>query len=73
MRIYERMYGEKPKVEAVHAGLECGILAGKIEDLDCVSFGPQLENIHTTEDTLSIASTKRVWEYLLKVLEEREE
>lgn len=73
VRIYERMYGEKPKVEAVHAGLECGILAGKIEDLDCVSFGPQMENIHTTEETLSIASTKRVWEYLLKVLEEREE
>ncbi|MBE5874898.1 MAG: aminoacyl-histidine dipeptidase [Lachnospiraceae bacterium] len=73
VRIYEAMYGEKPKVEAVHAGLECGIIADKIPDLDCVSFGPQMENIHTTEERLSISSTRRVWEYLLKILEEREE
>ena len=73
VRIYEAMYGEKTKVEAVHAGLECGIIADKIPDLDCVSFGPQMENIHTTEERLSISSTRRVWEYLLKILEEREE
>ena len=73
IRIYESMYGEKPKVEAVHAGLECGIIADKIADLDCVSFGPQMENIHTTEEKLSISSTRRVWEYLLKILEERED
>jgi len=67
--LYQEMYGEKPKVEAIHAGLECGLLGSKIEDLDCVSFGPQMSDIHTTEETLSISSTARVWEYLIRLLE----
>lgn len=70
--LYERMYGVKPRVEAIHAGLECGLLGSKITDLDCVSFGPQMQNIHTTEETLSISSTARVWEYLVKLLEEKD-
>ena len=70
--LYEKMYGETPKVEAIHAGLECGLLGSKIEDLDCVSFGPQMCDIHTTEETLSISSAARVWEYLVKLLEEKE-
>ena len=71
--VYERMYGGSPKVEAIHAGLECGILGSKIKDLDCVSIGPQMRNIHTTEETLSISSIRRVWEYLVCLLEEKEE
>ena len=70
--LYERMYGHKPRVEAIHAGLECGILGSKIKDLDCVSLGPQMSDIHTTEETLSISSTARVWEYLVKLLEEKD-
>ena len=70
--LYQEMYGEAPKVEAIHAGLECGLLASKIEDLDCVSFGPNMFNIHTTEEKLSISSTKRVWEYLLALLERKD-
>lgn len=70
--LYEKMYGRKPEVEAIHAGLECGILGSKIENLDCVSFGPQMSNIHTTEETLSISSTARVWEYLVRLLEEKD-
>lgn len=70
--IYERMYGEKPGVKAIHAGLECGLLADKIKDLDCVSFGPNMANIHTTEETLSISSVKRVWDYLIALLEEKD-
>ncbi len=66
--LYEEMYGKKPQVEAIHAGLECGILASKIADLDCISFGPNMYDIHTTEETLSIASTKRVWDYLVRLL-----
>ncbi|MBQ9140696.1 MAG: aminoacyl-histidine dipeptidase [Lachnospiraceae bacterium] len=66
--LYEEMYGEKPQVEAIHAGLECGLLAGKIKDLDCVSFGPNMSNIHTTEEFLSISSTERVWKYLVQLL-----
>lgn len=69
--LYEKMYGKKPKVEAIHAGLECGILGSKIQDLDCVSIGPDMSSIHTTEETLSIASTRRVWEFLVRLLEEK--
>ncbi|MBQ9122690.1 MAG: aminoacyl-histidine dipeptidase [Lachnospiraceae bacterium] len=67
--VYEEMYKEKPEVMAIHAGLECGILASKIEDLDCISFGPNMKDIHTTEETLSISSTKRVWDFLVRFLE----
>ncbi len=70
--LYEKMYGVTPKVEAIHAGLECGILGSKIKDLDCVSMGPQMTAIHTTEETLSISSTGRVWEYLVALLEQKD-
>lgn len=66
--LYEEMYGEKPRLEAIHAGLECGILAAKIPDLDGISFGPNMYDIHTTEETLSISSTQRVWDYLVRLL-----
>ncbi|MCM1092139.1 MAG: aminoacyl-histidine dipeptidase [Butyrivibrio sp.] len=68
IRVYREMYGTDPKVEAIHAGLECGILGSKIKDLDCVAIGPDMKDIHTTEETLSISSTRRVWEYLVKLL-----
>lgn len=72
VKLYTEMYGTEPKVEAIHAGLECGLLGSKISDLDCVSLGPDMKDIHTTEETLSISSTKRVWEYLVKVLETKD-
>lgn len=67
--VYEEQTGNKPKIEAIHAGLECGILSSKIEDLDCVSFGPDMKDIHTAQERLSISSVERVWKYLLTVLE----
>lgn len=70
--LYEKMYGKAPKVEAIHAGLECGILGSKIADLDCVSMGPDMKDIHTTEETLSISSMGRVWEFLVRLLEEKD-
>ncbi len=72
IRVYQNMYGKLPKVEAIHAGLECGILGSKIEDLDCVSMGPDMFHVHTTEERLSIASTARVWEYLVQLLAEKD-
>lgn len=66
--VYQEMYGEMPKIEAIHAGLECGILSGKIEGLDCVSIGPDMKDIHTTEEMLSVPSVERVWKYVLAVL-----
>ncbi len=70
--LYEKMYGKTPKVAPTHAGLECGILGSKIADLDCVSMGPDMKDIHTTEETLSISSTGRVWEFLVRLLEEKD-
>lgn len=68
--VYEEMYGQKPAVVAIHAGLECGLFYKRIEGLDCVSLGPNMKDIHTSEEVLDIASTERVWKYLVKTLEE---
>ncbi|MBR3602037.1 MAG: aminoacyl-histidine dipeptidase [Lachnospiraceae bacterium] len=70
VKIYTEMFGKAPKIEAIHAGLECGFFLGKIPELDCVSIGPEMKDIHTTEETMSISSVKRTWEFILKVLEE---
>ena len=64
------MYGSDPEVVAIHAGLECGLLAKKLPGLDCVSIGPNMKDIHTSRERLDIASTARLWEYLLAVLKE---
>lgn len=66
--VYEQMYGKKPVLEAIHAGVECGILAAKIDGLDCVSIGPDMSNVHTAEESIDIASVQRMWKYLLAVL-----
>ena len=70
VNIYTEMFGKAPKIEAIHAGLECGFFLGKIPELDCVSIGPDMKDIHTTEETMSISSVKRTWEFILKVLAE---
>lgn len=67
--VYKEMYGEDIKVYAIHAGVECGLFEERIGDLDMVSFGPDIIDAHTPNEHLSISSTERVYEYLLKVLE----
>ena len=71
VRVYEQMYGEKPQITTIHAGLECGLFLGKCPDLDCVSIGPDMLDIHSTNEKLSISSTRRVWEYLLELLKDK--
>lgn len=68
--VYTRQTGKQPKIEAIHAGLECGLFAGSLEGLDCVSFGPDLTDIHTTRECMSIASVQRTWAFLTAVLAE---
>lgn len=70
--LYEKMYGKKPVVEGIHAGLECGLLAGKIPELDCVSMGPNILDIHTTAERLDIQSAKRVYEFLIEYLKQKD-
>lgn len=68
VRVYRDMFGQEPRVEAIHAGLECGLFSQKLPGLDCVSIGPQMHDIHTTRERLDIASTERTWNFLLEVL-----
>ena len=68
--VYREMYGSEPEIQALHAGLECGVFAKKIPGLDCVSFGPNMFDIHTTKERLSLSSAERVWNYILKVIAE---
>ena len=66
--VFREQYGQSPKIEAIHAGLECGILCGKLPGLDCVSLGPTMPDIHTPRERMSISSVQRVWAFLREVL-----
>lgn len=66
--VYEEMFGDKPKIEAIHAGLECAVFAGAIDGLDCISIGPRVLDAHTTKERLSISSTKEVYDLILNIL-----
>lgn len=67
--LYKDMFGKEMTVTAIHAGLECGLFCGNINGLDCVSLGPDMFDIHTPQEKLSISSTERTWKFLLRVLE----
>lgn len=65
---YKKLTGEEIKVCAIHAGVECGLFQEIFGDIDMISFGPSMYDIHTPNEHLSISSTERVWEFLLEVL-----
>lgn len=65
---YEALYHARPEIQAIHAGVECGIFAGEIQNLDCVSFGPDIKDIHTVRERLDIGSVQRTWELIKEVL-----
>jgi len=67
--IYEEMTGQKAIVETMHAGVECGLLGSKIDNLDAVSIGPDMFDVHTPNERLSIASTERIYNYVRRVIE----
>lgn len=67
--VYKSQYGKEPVISAIHAGLECGVFSSKIEGLDCISFGPNILDIHTPQERLDIKSTERVYNFLLELLE----
>ena len=66
--VYEELYGEKPRLDVIHAGVECGLFMDKMKDLDCVSYGPQMYDIHTPNEQLHVDSVQRTWEYTLEIL-----
>lgn len=70
VKVYEDLFGKKPEVSAIHAGLECGLLKEILPNTDMISFGPNLYDVHTEKEHLSISSVQRVWNFLVKLLEE---
>ena len=68
--VFEKVYGKTPNISTIHAGLECGLLSGKKPELDCVSFGPRMYDIHSVNERLDIASTWRMWNIIKEVLKE---
>lgn len=66
---YKEVTGDEPKVDAIHAGLECGLLKEKMPDVDMISFGPNLYDVHTPFEHMSISSVMKVWKFLKKLLE----
>ena len=67
--MYKEKYGKELEVGAIHAGLECGLLKEKLGDIDMISIGPDMADVHTVNERLSISSTSRVYEFLCEVLE----
>ena len=70
VRVYQDMFGKDAKVVAIHAGLECGLISEKLPGLDCVSIGPDMKDIHTSREKLSIPSTARTWEFIKEILKQ---
>lgn len=68
--VYKKLYDKELIVEAIHAGLECGYFVQGKPELDVVSFGPNIYNIHTTEEKMSISSVNRTYDYLIEILKE---
>jgi len=68
VKTYKDMFGKDAKVAAIHAGLECGYLIEKVGDIDMISLGPNMYDVHTPDEHLSISSTKRIFEFLCQVL-----
>ncbi|WP_297518049.1 aminoacyl-histidine dipeptidase [uncultured Clostridium sp.] len=68
-KVYKDMTGEDAKLVAIHAGVECGLLSEKVEaGLDMISFGPNMADVHTPDEHVSISSIKNVWEFLIELL-----
>ncbi len=68
IEVYQTLFGSEPKIGAIHAGLECGLFAAKINDLDCISIGPNLQYIHSVNEKLEINSLNKIWTLVLGIL-----
>ena len=67
-KAFEDQFGRKPQITAIHAGLECGVINSKCPGMDSVSIGPQMYDIHSTQERLSISSTKRTYDFVKYLL-----
>jgi len=70
VKLYEKMYGKKPVVEVIHAGLECGIIGDKKPGMDMISIGPDLKNPHSPDEKVNIPAIGKVWDFFVELLKE---
>ena len=68
-KIFKDMYGDEPKVEAIHAGLECGIIGEKFPGMDMISIGPTIKYPHSPEEQVHVSTVDKTYKYVLKILE----
>jgi dipeptidase D len=65
---YRQLFGEEPKIKAIHAGLECGLFSEKYPGMDMASIGPTMRGVHSPDERLDIAATQKFWQLLLATL-----
>ena len=65
---YKKLFGKDPIVKGIHAGLECGLFSERYPNLDMVSFGPTLRDVHTPDERLHIPTVQMVWDHLLDIM-----
>ncbi|NLB23333.1 MAG: aminoacyl-histidine dipeptidase, partial [Clostridium sp.] len=68
LEVYKKVTGKEPEVKAIHAGLECGLLKQKMPNVDMISFGPDMADVHTPNEHLSIESVERTWDFMVELL-----
>jgi dipeptidase D len=66
---YKKLFGKKPSVKAIHAGLECGIIYEKFKTIDMISFGPTIRGAHTTEERIEIKTVSMFWDLLIDIIQ----
>jgi dipeptidase D len=66
---YKDQFGKEPKISAIHAGLECGLIGGVFPNLDMISFGPTIRNPHSPDEMVNIPTVSKFWDYILQTLE----
>ena len=67
--VYNNKWGKVPKIMAIHAGLECGILAGNYPHWDMISFGPTIRFPHSPDEKVNIETVQKFWDFLVSTLE----
>ncbi len=67
-KIYEKTIGKAPRIEAIHAGLECGLIGEKYPGMDMISFGPNLFDVHTPSEKVQISSVQKIWKFFVELL-----
>lgn len=67
-QVYKNVLGKEPKIEAIHAGLECGLIGEKYPGIDMLSCGPNLRDVHSPDERVSISSVQRIWNFLIELM-----